>query len=271
MCVYYAICSQNGALVSQVTYGFDGCISELRLGGAALPLEAGGTSGDGRVQLARRMRVRVGAACPALAAPTPCASYPCLNGGTCRELPALLEGEGEGFVCACHARFLGGRCERDVEPCASQPCLHGGACAPDGGGGYRCACPAPLQGARCERGRFCEEDACAHGGACEEGDSAASCRCRGYYGPRCELDVDECAGEPCLNGATCLNEPGSFRCLCPPDKTGQCLRAVRRTHSSHTPFNLLHMSMFMVQPTAIGREPQSEGPPRLSCMCYEFE
>lgn len=23
-----------------------------------------------------------------------------------------------------------------------------------------------------------------------------------------------------MNGATCINEPGSFRCVCPPDKTG---------------------------------------------------
>lgn len=36
-----------------------------------------------------------------------------------------------------------------------------------------------------------------------------------------QYDIDECAGEPCQNGATCVNEPGSFRCLCPPDKTGE--------------------------------------------------
>lgn len=35
-----------------------------------------------------------------------------------------------------------------------------------------------------------------------------------------QFDIDECKGDPCLNGATCINEPGSFRCVCPPDKTG---------------------------------------------------
>ncbi|XP_047023780.1 fat-like cadherin-related tumor suppressor homolog [Helicoverpa zea] len=206
----------------QVTYGFHGCISELKLGGAALPLEEGGTSSDGRAQLLRRVRVRVGSACEALPPPTPCASYPCLNGGSCRDVAELLEGEAggdEGYACTCHARFSGRRCELDGDPCASQPCLHGGSCAADARG-WRCACAAGLAGERCERGRWCGEGVCAHGGACEEGEWGPSCRCRGYYGPRCQYDVDECAGEPCLNGATCVNEPGSFRCLCPPDKTG---------------------------------------------------
>lgn len=76
-----------------MTYGFHGCIADVRLGGAALPLEEGGTSGDGRAQLLRRVRVRVAPACAPLPPPTPCASYPCLNGGTCREAPSLLEGE----------------------------------------------------------------------------------------------------------------------------------------------------------------------------------
>lgn len=83
---------------AQVTYGFHGCIADVRLGGAALPLEEGGTSGDGRAQLLRRVRVRVAPACAPLPPPTPCASYPCLNGGTCREAPSLLEGEVRNVV-----------------------------------------------------------------------------------------------------------------------------------------------------------------------------
>ncbi|XP_059061183.1 fat-like cadherin-related tumor suppressor homolog, partial [Achroia grisella] len=205
----------------QVSYGFEGCMADVRLAGAPLPLEEGdavGAGAAGGARPARRLRVRTAATCPPLAPPTACASYPCLHGGTCRETPLL---EGEGFACECHARFSGARCEADAEPCASAPCLHGGACAAvRGGAGYTCTCAAGLSGARCERGRWCAPGACLHGGACEEGEWGPSCRCRGYYGPRCQYDVDECAGEPCLNGATCLNEPGSFRCLCPPDKTG---------------------------------------------------
>lgn len=220
--LYYSISGSTSSSLTQVTYGFHGCISEVKLGGAVLPLEEGGTSSDGRAQLVRRVRVRVASACPALPPPTPCASYPCLNGGSCRDVGDLLEGapdSDEGYACSCHARFSGRRCEIDTDPCASQPCLHGGSCSADARG-FRCACAGGLTGERCERGRWCAADVCAHGGACEEGEWGPSCRCRGYYGPRCQYDVDECAGEPCLNGATCVNEPGSFRCLCPPDKTG---------------------------------------------------
>ncbi|XP_049865459.1 fat-like cadherin-related tumor suppressor homolog [Pectinophora gossypiella] len=207
----------------QVTYGFHGCLADIKLGGVPLPLEEGGTAQDGRAQLVRRVRARLGAACAPLAPAGACGAAPCQHGGTCRDLPlpALLEGEADdGYTCACHARFLGRHCEIDTDPCASGPCLHGGVCSADGAGGFQCACAAGLSGARCERGRWCAPGVCAHQGACEEGEWGPSCRCRGYFGPRCQFDVDECAGEPCLNGATCLNEPGSFRCLCPPDKTG---------------------------------------------------
>ncbi|XP_047519236.1 fat-like cadherin-related tumor suppressor homolog isoform X1 [Pieris napi] len=201
----------------QVTYGFHGCISDLKVGGWRLPLEEGGTSRDGRVQLVRSVRAKVAPTCAPLPPPGACAAQPCQHGGTCREVSS-------GYTCDCHARYVGRDCELDTDPCASQPCLHGGLCSPEsdvaGGASFRCACAAGLEGARCERGRWCAEGVCAHGGACEEGEWGPSCRCRGYYGPRCQYDVDECAGEPCLNGATCLNEPGSFRCLCPPDKTG---------------------------------------------------
>ncbi|XP_032512432.2 fat-like cadherin-related tumor suppressor homolog isoform X2 [Danaus plexippus] len=206
----------------QVTYGFHGCLSDIKLSGALLPLDEGRTSNDLRAQLVRRVRVRVSSSCPALPPPGPCASQPCLNGGTCRESMVRPDEviSSAAFECSCHARFLGKQCEIDTDPCASQPCLHGGFCTAEGAGSFRCTCGAGLGGARCERGRWCGAGVCAHGGSCEEGEWGPSCRCRGYYGPRCQYDVDECIGEPCLNGATCLNEPGSFRCLCPPDKTG---------------------------------------------------
>ncbi|KAI5643563.1 cadherin domain-containing protein [Phthorimaea operculella] len=194
----------------QVTYGFHGCITDLKLSGVGLPLEEGGTSTDGRAQLIRRVRARVGSTCAPLPPPGACGSYPCQNGGTCKELPlpALLEGE-EGYSCICHARFLGRHCEIDSDPCASAPCLHGGVCSNDnaGGykcscaaglcpavgqsrliivflltdnaGGYKCSCAAGLAGVRCERGRWCAAGVCAHGGACEEGEWGPSCRCRG--------------------------------------------------------------------------------------------
>lgn len=34
-------------------------------------------------------------------------------------------------------------------------------------------------------------------------------------------EADECQPNPCLNGATCLDGPGSFTCVCLPSYTGE--------------------------------------------------
>ena len=39
----------------------------------------------------------------------------------------------------------------------------------------------------------------------------------------CSPDVDECQSEPCKNGGTCRDLPGSFACYCPEGFVGtQC-------------------------------------------------
>ena len=41
------------------------------------------------------------------------------------------------------------------------------------------------------------------------------CNCvMGFEGARCEVDVDECAPIPCLNGGTCQDMVGGFLCTC---------------------------------------------------------
>ena len=35
------------------------------------------------------------------------------------------------------------------------------------------------------------------------------------------IDIDECVGSPCKNGATCQNTPGSHKCNCKPGFTGK--------------------------------------------------
>lgn len=34
------------------------------------------------------------------------------------------------------------------------------------------------------------------------------------------IDINECYDGPCKNGAQCINNQGSFTCICPPDFTG---------------------------------------------------
>lgn len=60
---------------------------------------------------------------------------------------------------------------------------------------------------------------CEHGGQCVNTDGSFTCNCvRGYAGPRCEQDVNECASNPCQNDGTCLDRIGDYTCICMPGK-----------------------------------------------------
>lgn len=197
-----------------VQRGFTGCLDDVRIARVSVPLHASGASRVARLERFANVEFSCEASI-ALASPTVCSSQPCLNGGTCRE-------KGDAYECSCHNRYAGLRCELDTDPCGSQPCLHGARCSKSGplGSEFECECPLGLSGRRCEYGHHCSPNPCRHGGACEEGDDGPICKCRGYSGELCTLDINECEASPCLNGATCKNEPGSYRCVCPPNVTG---------------------------------------------------
>ncbi|XP_056644010.1 fat-like cadherin-related tumor suppressor homolog isoform X1 [Diorhabda sublineata] len=209
--------------------GFVGCMDDIRISRVAVPLHK---SGENSVVVLKRF-ANVEFSCDAatvLLPPGPCGSQPCMNGGTCKETKT-------GFECSCHSRFTGSLCERDTDPCASSPCLYGGKCIPTITGDFSCECVFMLSGKRCEYGKYCSPNPCKHGGVCEEGDEGPLCKCRSFTGEFCEFDLNECESSPCQNGANCINEIGSFHCVCPPNVTGPYCANLIYSTSLSTPFH----------------------------------
>jgi hypothetical protein len=75
-----------------------------------------------------------------------------------------------------------------------------------------------FQGKNCEENiDDCPGNMCQNGGTCIDGVNAYRCKCPpSFTGDFCENDVDECAWRPsiCQNGATCTNTHGGYNCIC---------------------------------------------------------
>ncbi|XP_061766366.1 protein eyes shut homolog isoform X2 [Nerophis ophidion] len=147
-----------------------------------------------------------------------CLSEPCRSGGFC-------EDHVSSFRCLCPLGFTGTQCELQIDECASSPCKNGATCF-DQPGNYFCQCVAPFKGPNCdflpcEASNPCENEAL----CVEELDKdhyplGFRCRCRrGFTGPRCEINLDECSSSPCINGF-CYDVVDGFYCLCNPGYAG---------------------------------------------------
>ena len=123
---------------------------------------------------------------------SPCDSNPCKHGGTCNDM------NGSVYSCTCSVGFTGENCQTNINDCAvaAEPCLNGGVCL-DGVGGFVCNCSTVNTGRLCEV--FCPD---------------------GQEGEFCETRIQYCSEERCLNGGTCIEEMGGFKCACSPGYTG---------------------------------------------------
>lgn len=195
-----------------IRHGYTGCMDDVRLSRNSIPLHVSSSNIPSASVLIRFSNVEFTCSDSQLLAPGPCGSQPCLNGGSCTEVAG-------GFECQCHVRFKGLTCEMDSDPCSNQPCLFGGRCTPISDT-FSCNCPARHSGKRCEYGHYCSPNPCKHDASCEEGDDGPLCKCRSYGGELCDSDINECDSSPCLGGGTCVNEIGSYRCICPFNTTG---------------------------------------------------
>uniref|UniRef100_A0A4W2F136 Uncharacterized protein n=1 Tax=Bos indicus x Bos taurus TaxID=30522 RepID=A0A4W2F136_BOBOX len=211
-----------------------------------------------------------------------CRSQPCRHGGKCLDLV-------DKYLCRCPPGTTGVNCEVNTDDCASNPCTFGVCrdginrydcvCQPGFTGGQVAAmetgvfiglsmlCPEifafshwhvspcwlkiilqmrcsllkgvtvlngaklpfpgwlryPCPGMRlpaCSPGPLCNveinecaSNPCGEGASCVDGENGFRCLCP--PGPRCQQDVDECASpSPCGPHGTCTNLAGSFSCTC---------------------------------------------------------
>ncbi|XP_055335350.1 protein jagged-2-like [Paramacrobiotus metropolitanus] len=158
-----------------------------------------------------------------------CVPHPACKHGTCTDKP------GE---CVCDKDWGGPMCDHDLNYCAKhKPCFNHAICynVDDGKQAYECRCPEGFGGLDCSQTTEpCVQNPCRHG-ECYANNGTAQCRCDvGWVGDLCELvkdavDNDECVSNPCANGATCKNEIGYYRCICPDGFSGeQCQNKVKR-------------------------------------------
>ena len=91
------------------------------------------------------------------------------------------------FTCECAQGWTGEICANDINECVIQPCQNGGSCFVRQYWlcVYRSILIMLLHFVQNTFGSF-------------------TCGCApGFTGPRCDGEIDECASDPCQNGANC--------------------------------------------------------------------
>ncbi|XP_052803014.1 uncharacterized protein LOC128233395 isoform X2 [Mya arenaria] len=187
-----------------------------------------------------------------------CASDPCHNGATCNDLvnnftcicdpgysgltcdenidecsinthdcsrDAICTDTDGSFNCTCRTGFEGnGKTCTDIDECASDPC-HNGATCNDLVNNFTCICDPGYSGLTCDENiDECSINThdCSRDAICTDTDGSFNCTCRTGFegnGKTC-TDIDECASDPCHNGATCNDLVNNFTCICDPGYSG---------------------------------------------------
>ncbi|KAF1394095.1 hypothetical protein PFLUV_G00022940 [Perca fluviatilis] len=88
---------------------------------------------------------------------------------------------------------------------------------------WQCVCDVNWGGLLCDKVEHaCLSSPCMNGATCLEDPTGFSCTCTdGWTGHMCTDAVRRCDRSPCGRGATCQETPGGYRCLCPPGWTGR--------------------------------------------------
>ncbi|WAR25836.1 CO6A4-like protein [Mya arenaria] len=99
-----------------------------------------------------------------------------------------------------HRQFL------DIDNCVGNPCLNGATCV-DGVNSFTCTCVAGFTGVTCEESKYCSLQISIRTTQMTDNIVLFS-------------DIDDCVGNPCLNGGTCVDGVNSFSCTCAAGFTG---------------------------------------------------
>ncbi|KAL3108031.1 hypothetical protein niasHT_018193 [Heterodera trifolii] len=132
------------------------------------------------------------------------------DGFTCQKVSRCADGpnrvchpeakcvEEPEFRCECPPGTVGDGlgqdgCEANNRTlCHGDSCLNGGTCQAISVSVFRCNCPEGYQGARCEHASPClSRQFCSGHGRCRTNPLGCDCF-RGFYGPRCQFEEDDC-------------------------------------------------------------------------------
>jgi len=136
---------------------------------------------------------------------------------------------------------LDGPCSWSNSPCGS----HGSTCTPLSLTTFTCTCKDGWGGALCNYKYACNPSPCQNGGTCSAvlGANAYTCACaQGYEGATCALNVNDCPGNVCMNGATCVDGLNSYTCSCTP----------YFTKDSNNPYCTIDVNECIVTPAICG-------------------
>nr|CAB3233619.1 protein crumbs [Phallusia mammillata] len=129
-----------------------------------------------------------------------CLSAPCQNNSTCQDKVA-------GYECLCQPGYTGAHCTIDINECENKPCLNNGTCV-DGVNSFQCICNhTGYYGNLCDvEVNECElVTPCLNGATCDDLVNDYFCKCLpAYRGRNCEVDIPDCASQPCRHNSTCV-------------------------------------------------------------------